>query len=201
MAGPPPMTIESRKAELRKVLRQRRAAHYDALAIGGRRDAAIALARHVVSEIAFPEAGCIAGYFPAGSEINPLELMSVLAARGHQLALPVVGEANQPLIFRRYLPGDLVLPGALGILAPLPETPAASPDAVLVPMIGFDRKGRRLGQGAGYYDRTLALRRPACVVGIAFAIQEIDEVPVDERDQSMDAIVTETGVIRCDSSS
>jgi len=193
------VTIETRKAELRKMLRQRRAAHHESLGVGGRRDAAIAMAQHAVTQIAFRKSGCIAGYFPIRSEINPMALMSMLSERGHALALPVVVEPGLPLVFRRYQPGGIILPGAFGVLAPAPENPAVIPDALLVPMIGFDRRGHRLGQGAGYYDRSLAAHRPPCVIGIAFAIQEVDEVPADERDQSMDAIVTEAGIIRCGS--
>ena len=72
------------------------------------------------------------------------------------------------------------------------------PDIVFTPALAFDRRGGRLGQGGGYYDRTIAaLRavRPVLVIGLAYAAQELPEIPMDEHDQRLDAILTETGFI------
>jgi 5-formyltetrahydrofolate cyclo-ligase len=92
-------------------------------------------------------------------------------------------------------------PDAYGIPAPPPTAPQVEPDLVIAPLLGFDRKGGRLGQGAGHYDLALAqLRasRPVYAIGLAFSGQEIAELPVEPHDQRLDAILTETGYIEVD---
>ena len=89
-------------------------------------------------------------------------------------------------------------PDAFGIPAPPPFAPAGAPDLVIAPLLGFDRRGGRLGQGAGHYDRALAALRaakPVFVIGLAFSGQEIAELPAESHDQRLDAILTETDYI------
>ena len=80
-------------------------------------------------------------------------------------------------------------------MEPEPEAPIVTPEVILVPLLGFDRHGHRLGYGKGYYDHTLAAHRSATptvqAIGLAFAAQEVDAVPVGAADQALDAIVTE----------
>ncbi len=113
-------------------------------------------------------------------------------------ALPVAVDRKSPLIFRIWRPAETLVPDAYGIPAPPSSAPEVHPNLMITPLLAFDRQGGRLGQGAGHYDRTLArLRksRPVYVLGLAFAGQEIDAVPVDSHDQRLDAIVTETEFI------
>jgi 5-formyltetrahydrofolate cyclo-ligase len=87
-------------------------------------------------------------------------------------------------------------------MEPTPDAPPVKPRILLVPLLAFDRAGRRLGYGAGYYDlvlRDLRAQGPApLAIGVAFAAQEVDEVPTGPRDQILDAVVTERQVHRCD---
>jgi 5-formyltetrahydrofolate cyclo-ligase len=69
--------------------------------------------------------------------------------------------------------------------------------AVIIPMLAFDKKGNRLGYGAGYYDRFLVSHPHLTRIGIAFAFQEVEKIPVEATDAGMDIIVTENGIIRC----
>ena len=88
--------------------------------------------------------------------------------------------------------------GAFGVREPFPEASEVRPDVLLVPMLAFDRQGFRLGYGGGFYDRTLALLRQdgsPVAIGIAFAAQEVDRVPVAEYDQPLNWIVTEREAI------
>ena len=71
------------------------------------------------------------------------------------------------------------------------------PDLLLVPLLAFDRSGRRLGYGGGYYDRTLAALPGRRTVGCAFAAQEVAEVPAGPLDARLDVVATECGVIVC----
>nr|WP_211106062.1 5-formyltetrahydrofolate cyclo-ligase [Nitrospirillum iridis] len=150
----------------------------------------------------------IAFYWPMGDEIDPRPLMHRAVATGVKGALPVCQAKGQPLLFRRWRPGTLLAPDSMGVPAPMaealpgaegPDGGAIVPDVVLVPLLAFDRRGARLGYGAGFYDRTLAaLRRQRAIqaVGIAFADQELDKVPCDAHDQGLDWIVTERYAVR-----
>ena len=135
---------------------------------------------------------------PLKSEINPLPLMRKLAEAGAQLALPVVAGRGKPLIMRAWAFGEPLASGVWGIREPKPDAPEVDPDILLVPLLAFDRRGHRLGYGAGYYDMTIAAlraRKPVVAIGIAFAAQEVDAVPITPRDARLDLVLTEREVI------
>ena len=148
----------------------------------------------------FPEpAGKVAAlYFGMGSEIATGHLADWLASQGWTLALPSVEGRQGRMVFRRWTPGDPLERDSLGLVAPAADQPVLIPDLVVVPSLAFDRKGVRLGQGGGYYDRVLAMlraRRPVFVLGLAYAGQETQNLPVEDHDQRLDAILTETEYI------
>lgn len=137
----------------------------------------------------------VAAYAPLGTEISPLLLLEALSERGHEVCLPVVATPKAPLIFRRWRAEQLE-PGPYGTFHPGETQPELVPDLILVPLLGFDSKGHRLGYGGGYYDRTLNLLRHrgdvfAC--GVAYAAQEVDALPFDPYDEQLDAVLTEEG--------
>jgi len=88
--------------------------------------------------------------------------------------------------------------GVWGIREPMPDAAEVAPDILIVPLLAFDRRGFRLGYGAGYYDMTItALRaqKPVTAVGIAYSMQEVPEVPTTPRDACLDFVLTEQEVI------
>src|SRR5580698_731841 len=97
----------------------------------------------------------VSGFMPLKTEISPLPLMRKLATAGAQLALPAIAGRRKPLIMRAWTWGEPLAAGVWGIREPLPEAPEVEPDILLVPLLAFDRAGRRLGYGGGYYDLTL----------------------------------------------
>ena len=140
----------------------------------------------------------VSGFSPLKSEINPLPLMRRLADAGAQLALPVVAGRGKPLIMRAFAFGDALASGQWGIREPKSEAGEVAPDILLVPLLAFDRNGHRVGYGAGYYDMTIAKFRAMkriTAVGIAYAAQQIDTVPVTPRDARLDLVLTERDVI------
>src|SRR6185436_18353950 len=140
----------------------------------------------------------VSGFSPLKTEINPLPLMRRLAEAGAQLALPVVAGRGHPLIMRAFAFGDALASGQWGIREPKPEAAEVAPDILLVPLLAFDRGGNRIGYGAGYYDMTIAKLRamkPVVAVGLAFAAQEIGQVPVTPRDARLDLVLTEREII------
>lgn len=139
--------------------------------------------------------GVAAVYKASGAEIDARPLAEQLIKLGWRIALPYSDVLDAPVIFRAWKPGDRLAPDAVGVAAPLASSPELAPDLVVAPLIGFDRAGGRLGQGGGYYDRTLqALRagpRPPAFVGLAFSVQEVERTPSEPHDQRLDAILTE----------
>lgn len=163
--------------------------------------AAASIATNVLSLLTSVRPGVltIAGYHPKGDEVDVLPALSGLVAAGHATALPVVTGRAWPLVFRLWRPGHPLVPGAFRIMEPMGDAPLVQPDIVLVPLLAFDREGYRLGYGGGFYDRTLEVLRaeaPTIAVGIGYAGQGVDKLPIDAYDQKLDWIVTEQGAWR-----
>ena len=134
------------------------------------------------------------------SEISTVELLGKLVAEGWTTALPIVVGKELPLMFRCWVPGEPLVSGLWDIQIPVETSPEVEPDVLLVPMLAFDRKGYRLGYGGGFYDRTLAKLRAlkkVTAIGVAYAGQEVDEVPHGEYDQPLDWIMTEQETFKC----
>ncbi|MGB8814295.1 MAG: 5-formyltetrahydrofolate cyclo-ligase [Paracoccaceae bacterium] len=134
----------------------------------------------------------LAGYMAMRTEIDP---HAAMAAHQGPVCVPVIIGKGQALKFREWTPGCAMVPGDFGALIPR-DGEWLEPSVLIVPLVGFDRRGYRLGYGGGFYDRTLqALRakHPTLAIGFAFAAQELPEVPIDQYDQRLDAIVTENG--------
>lgn len=141
-------------------------------------------------------AGIVSSYRPIGSELDPGQLSLQLAAQGWTLALPVTPAKPTPgaLQFRAWRPSDPLERSSFGIEEPVAGADIMVPDLILVPLLAFDRRGGRLGYGQGHFDRTLAMlrkERQVKAVGLAYAGQELDRLPLEPHDQPLDAILTE----------
>lgn len=143
------------------------------------------------------KAGIVAGYRPIRTEVDPTPTMTALVMAGRRVCVPVIEAAGKPLKFREWAPGCAMTEGAFGA-----EIPAAGawlePEALIVPLVGWDRQGWRLGYGGGFYDRSLEglrAKRPTLAIGFAYAAQEVPEAPREPTDQQLDAVVTEAEVV------
>lgn len=196
-----PHALPERKAAARRAALALRAALDPALGA--------ALAAPILALV--PPGARVAGFWPMGHEIDIRPVLRALAGRGQPLALPVTPPRGQPLRFRPWAWGDPLVPGPFGTSQPAGEGPAGEgpagegpagertvrPDVLLVPLLAFDRAGRRLGYGGGYYDRTLPLLPGALPIGCGFAAQELAEVPAGPEDVRLPWIATEAGLLAC----
>ena len=184
----------------KRALRARARAQRAAGRAGAGEAAARAVCEAALDAVGPASAGAaVAGYWPINGELDCRPLLDRLAGAGWLRALPVVTGPARPLLFRRWPPEAPLTPGRFGIPEPPETAGAVVPAVVLVPLLAFDRAGHRLGHGAGYYDRTLeALRArgPVRAIGLAFAVQELPDLPAEPHDQRLDWIVTEHGAIR-----
>lgn len=181
----------------KKTLRAEALARRDALTADMRAAAAEAIAARPFP-VPVPAGAIVSGYSPMKSEINPVPLMRRLADAGARLALPVVAGRGQPLTLRAWNFGAPLVSGVWGIREPAPDAEEIFPDIMIVPLAAFDRRGHRIGYGAGYYDMTIARIRkmkPVVAVGLAFAAQEIGEVPATARDERLNLVLTEREII------
>ena len=142
----------------------------------------------------------VSAYFPLGGELSTLPLLEKLAEAGVKTALPVTGRLGTPLVFRLWHHGEPTVRGKMAIEEPSPQSPEAAPDLLFVPLAAFDRGGHRIGYGAGFYDRTLAALRAQkniWAVGVAYASQELPEIPHEAHDERLDYVLTERELIDC----
>jgi 5-formyltetrahydrofolate cyclo-ligase len=183
--------------QLKATLRRAAMARRDALPPAERMGAALAIAeRGLPVEVKLGTV--VSGFSPLKSEISPLPLLRRLADAGASLALPVVIGRGHPLVMRAWSFGAPLVSGVWGIREPPADAPELNPDIVIVPLLAFDRRGHRIGYGAGYYDMTIARLRAmkaVTAIGIAFGSQEISAVPTTPRDARLDLVLTERETI------
>ena len=134
----------------------------------------------------------LAGYVPMRSEVDPLPLM---AAWDGPVCVPVVVAAGRALSFRLWSPGARMVPGGFGTMVP-EDAAEVTPEILIVPLVAFTARCDRLGYGGGFYDRTLAALPGAPSVGLAYAAQRVDRMPLEPTDVPLGAVATEEGLWR-----
>ncbi|MDX2028452.1 MAG: 5-formyltetrahydrofolate cyclo-ligase [Alphaproteobacteria bacterium] len=185
------MSEPDEKAALRRVMETQRA-----VAKAQSPNAPLRLRDYFLKNIEAPHGHIVASYRAYGGEMDPTPLAEALRAQGCVICLPIVTEAST-LTFRVHDPAIPLIAGYRGIPEPPPACPVVEPDILLVPLLAFDGALRRLGRGGGYYDRTLfalRARRKVLAVGLAYACQEVAEVPHRPHDAKLDKVVTEIQV-------
>jgi 5-formyltetrahydrofolate cyclo-ligase len=186
-------------AARKNILRQEALRRRGALAPEARQLFSARIAEEGVAIAQRVGARVVSAFWPIGDEPDTRPLLAALAERGFRTALPVT-ISRAPLVFRGWRPGDPTLPGAMNIPEPLASAEVLDPDLLFVPLACFDRRGHRIGYGAGHYDRTLAVLRaagPVTAVGIAHSAAQAPEIPDEPHDQRLDFILTERELIDC----
>ncbi len=191
-------TLEAEKAALRvKMIAWRRS-----LSEQSRKAMSLAISRYVVALPEVVNARHIHVYLsiPGSAEVGTSAIIDGLAAMGKQLSVPVI--RNGELLTAVFAKGSLLRPAQFG--SPEPEEVKAADesnlDVVLMPLLAFDESGHRIGYGKGFYDRflrRLLLKKiTPCRIGLSFFQQKVEAVPADSRDELLDGVVHEHGIIR-----
>ena len=141
----------------------------------------------------------IAGYWPTAREFDPRPILDDCLKAGHICALPTIDGDSRILKFLPFKDGDELSAGRYGIMCPVGDD-YINPDVVIVPMLAFDQRGTRLGQGGGYYDATLEYlraRHDVIAVGVAYGGQAcLFKLPREDHDEQLDWIITPQGAKR-----
>jgi len=185
------------RTSLRKALRQARRS----LSLRAQDDAAIALHHMLAGQLFFRSAKRLAFYLANDGEVDPSLLLAAALSRGQQCFLPLLHPFGQNrLLFVRYRQGDRLRRNRWGMLEPRLQArsvvQARTLDVVLVPLVGFDAQGNRLGMGKGFYDRAFsfraaARRRRPLLVGLAHECQRVEKLESQAWDVRMDRIVSD----------
>lgn len=180
------------KKQIRNAVRKRRSE----LSFGEVRVRSDRIVSRLTRQELYRRAGCVASYVSISNEVDTHTLINLALDSGKRVAVPVV-EPDRTLIHREIRGLAELNPSGLGLLEPSGEDGAVVPpdafDIVLVPGLAFDRAGNRVGYGAGYYDRFLAMAHPV-KIGLAYDFQLFDRLPAGPRDIPMDLVVTESGI-------
>ena len=190
--------MSSTGAEAKAILRREALARRKTLAPGTRAAFTDRLVAEGLRLARLWSPAVISAFHPIRDEPDALALLQALSQAGYATALPVVAGRGNRLLFRLWRPGEPTVLGAMAIPEPIELAPAAEPELLFVPLACFDRRGHRIGYGAGYYDRTLErLRATKAIhaVGVAHGVCEVAAVPYEAHDQTLDAIVTEQETI------
>lgn len=191
---------ERLRALAKEELRKRLAALRRTLSGATRASFAAAMCERLVAHEAFQRAQVVLSYSALKFEINPQAAVEHAWALGKTVALPRTLAATRELALHAYAPGDPLEEAGFVIKEPLPGAPELAPTAielVLIPGLGFDARGQRLGFGQGYYDRLLPRLSCATRIGLAYEVSLLAEVPNAAHDMPVDFVITERRVIEC----
>ena len=180
------------KNSIRKILRQKK----EAMLPEDRLEKSQRICRHLMAIIRDKETVMV--YTSKEKEVNTVPLIRALFRQKNPVVVPVIVKEDVSLRLSYLRDFSALVPSTFGVPEPIGnEIPAAAEDigTIVLPMLGFDRTGGRIGYGAGYYDRFLSKHPNLRKVGIAFACQEVGNLPVDENDIRMDTIITEDGIV------
>ena len=183
--------VSQQKTETRKILKSTRASIPEAT----RMNAANSITEQILRLDEIRDARTIFIYISYASEVHTHALIKALLAAGKTLAVPKIVKSD-------YMPAETfsswedLVPGELGILTPTDSTPCNGLfDVAITPGLGFTLSGQRMGFGRGYYDKWFAQNKVRHKIALAFEVQLINEMPVEDTDVPMEKIVTEKRVI------
>jgi 5-formyltetrahydrofolate cyclo-ligase len=196
-AGDTPNNSAQRKSALRRELRQRR----NSIPLEDARAAALAAACRLAGSVWLRRARHVAVYLDYRSELGTSNLIDALLRAGKQVYVPRIAQHRRMRFLQLHADTPLRI-NPFGIAEPcgrLRARGARRMDLIVLPLLGFDSAGHRLGTGGGYYDRALAAPRPfrkPLLVGYGYEMQKVPAIPAEPWDIKLDAMATETGIYK-----
>ena len=191
-AGVELLPMSEEKVRVRSVLRARK----EAMRPEERREKSGYIARHLMLLIA--EGETVMVFTSKEKEVNTQPLILALFEQKNPVVVPIIQKEDVSLRLSYLKDLAALVPSTFGVPEPIGSEIPADPadiDIIILPMLGFDRAGGRIGYGAGYYDRFLSKHPGLFKIGVAFGCQEMEHLPTDENDVKMDLIVTEDGIV------
>jgi 5-formyltetrahydrofolate cyclo-ligase len=195
-AGPAgPATDAAALRAWRREQRTRLLAERQAMSTAAHRAASRAIGERLAALLQARRPAIVGAYWPIRREFNPLPLLQQLIDSGARVALPSILQQNAPLEFRLWRPGARLAVGVYDIPYPA-EGEAVTPDTLVIPLVGYDVAGYRLGYGGGYYDRTVPTLSPCPrLIGLGFAGAQLPTIYPQAYDIRMDCIVTDAATL------
>lgn len=188
------MTTISR--DIKRELRAEALARRDALDPIWRLEAALAMAEEA-SRIEFEPGTVVSGFWPMRSEVDVRPLMFALREKGARLCLPAILDKTT-IVFRELVRGAPLVDMGFGTAGPGEDAAVLDPTIMLMPLAAFDKRGHRIGYGAGYYDRAISRLHEKDIeprlIAIAFDCQRVAQVPEEDHDVQLGEILTESGL-------
>jgi 5-formyltetrahydrofolate cyclo-ligase len=184
--------MSEEKSRVRDILRARK----DAMVPEDRLKKSLTITRHLMNLIGKNET--VMAFTSKEKEVNTKPLILALLDKGNPVVVPIIQKEDVSLRLSYLRDFSALVPSTFGVPEPIGSEIPADPkdiDTIILPMLGFDRTGGRIGYGAGYYDRFLSKNPGLKKIGVAFACQEFDGLPCDENDILMDYIITEDGIV------
>jgi len=184
--------MREQKESVRKILRQRK----EAVLPDDRLNNSRKICHHLMKIIRKDETVMV--FTSKEKEVNTRPLIMALFGTGNPVVVPIIVKEDCSLRLSYLRDFSALVPSTFGVPEPIgSEIPADATaiGTIILPMLGFDRAGGRIGYGAGYYDRFLSKNPGLRKIGIAFGCQEVESLPVDENDIRMDMIITENGIV------
>jgi len=184
--------MREQKSSIRAILRERK----DAMSPEDRLVGSEAISSHLMTLIRHNET--VMAYTSKEKEVNTVPFITALLERKNPVIVPIIVKEDVSLRLSYLRDLTALVPSTFGVPEPIGSEIAArgeDVETIILPMLGFDRTGGRIGYGAGYYDRFLEKFPDLRKIGIAFACQEYPSLPLDATDVRMDYIVTEDGIV------
>ena len=183
--------VSQQKTETRRMLKKTRAK----LSVATRLNYSNSITEQVLRLDEIKNARMIFIYISYATEVHTHELIKALLDDGKTLAVPKIVD-SEFMESESFSSWEDLVPGELGILTPGNSKPCSGPfDVALTPGLGFTLSGHRMGFGRGYYDKWFAQNKVSHKIALAYELQLVDEIPVEDTDVPMDKIVTEQRVI------
>ncbi len=192
--------MDSAKNVIRVRLKKNREDYFKSLSETGKSHLNQKLIKNILTLIPANMNGPVGAFWPLTFEPDIRPLFEKLIHLGRKVLLPVVQGPGTPLIFRHWKPGDRLKENTVKTMEPYLKSPIYDPEILLIPLLGFDNRGHRLGYGAGHYDRSLLQLAKKKVdiltIGVAYEMQHVNELPICAFDQPLHWVATEEKIYK-----